>query len=221
MPQNSSSAPTALKFTSFKEAQSFFGPPPILSTEDPEAYLALGQAVWDARSPQDFIEVTWINDITYYLWEGFRLRRMKLHLIGAQRLEAAQALMRQVTVVSADLPFKEAFWQRWLSGEEDSVGLVSALLKQSGLTDEAIVARAAEQMIDTLEKIEQQSAQFEVRRLTALRESEFYRENAELRHERAAQRRHLNGKGHGISVTVKDKNSGGSPKLNLSFDASQ
>lgn len=42
-----------LKFACFKEAQDFFGPPPILYTENPQDYCAMGQAIWKARAPKD------------------------------------------------------------------------------------------------------------------------------------------------------------------------
>ena len=206
-----------LAFSCFKEAQDFLGAPPILTGEDPEAYYALGQAIWEARSPQDFIEVMWVNDNTYHLWEALRLRRMKLHLISAGRFEAAQELIKQITGKT----FPAEFWNDWVKDENESKKIVDVILNDNGLGDEAITAKAAEKIVDVLEKLERQSTQFEARRLATLREAEFYRENAELRRERSAQRRQLIGKGHGISVTVKDKNSGGSPKVNLSFDASQ
>jgi hypothetical protein len=80
-----------LQFTCFKDLEAVFGSWPILPGENPEAYVAIGQAIWDARPPQDFIQATRISDLAYLLWEGNRLRRMKVKLIDASKVEGAKS----------------------------------------------------------------------------------------------------------------------------------
>ena len=136
----------AKKFSCFREAQIFFGPPPILSTENPQDYLALGQAIWKARKPKDFIEVTWVNDITYQLWEVLRLRRMKPQLLDAARFKALKALIKDVS----SNHYSDSFWGKWQARDEESTSSIDKELKRAGLGDDAITAKTHELIINIL-----------------------------------------------------------------------
>ena len=179
------------KFSCFREARDFFGPPPILSTENPQDYYALGQAVWKAKSPKDFIEISWVNDVTYQLWEVLRLRRIKVHLIDVGRLNAVKELINQLTGNT----HSQEFWKKWAARDEESIKTVNADLERVGLTDEAITAKAMEKIVNVLDNFERQCSQLETRRLITNRESVQYRTNIELRRERKARHRRLGGAG--------------------------
>lgn len=208
------------KIKCFRDAQKFFGPPPVLMGEDTEAYYALGQAIWEARSPQEFIEVSWVNDVTYHLWEANRLRRMKLHLIDANRLEATKLLVSNLAN-KPSLCINEEFWQNWLKGDAKTVELVELILKRSGLPDEAIAAYSVQQNMEIFEKFEKQSSQFEARRMAAIREADNYRDYAEQRRERLAQRHQAIGKRRGRLVPKQEQNSAQEPELDLSAEAAE
>ena len=187
MAQNKNKTPKALKFSSFKEAQDFFGPPPILSTENPQDYLALGQAIWKARRPKDFIEVTWVNDITYQLWEVLRLRRVKPQLIDDGRFQALKKLIEE----RAGSPYGDSFWRKWQEGDEESNARVDHEFQRAGLNAGSITAKAHELLINILENLERQCSQLEARRLVTIRESVQYRANIEARREGKARRTRL------------------------------
>lgn len=187
MAQNKQKTPKALKFSSFTEAHDFFGPPPILSTENPQDYLALGQAIWKARKPRDFIEVTWVNDITYQLWEVLRLRRMKPQLIDDGRFQALKTLIEE----RAGSAYGDSFWRKWQDGDEESNARVDHEFQRAGLNAGSITAKAHELLINILENLERQCSQLEARRLVTIRESAQYRANIEARREGKAQRRRL------------------------------
>lgn len=191
MPQNKQKPPKALKFNSFREAQDFFGPPPILASENPQDYLALGQAIWRARKPKDFIEVTWVNDITYQLWEVLRLRRMKPQLLDATRFKALKAL---ITYVSSNY-YPDSFWCKWQARDEESKSSIDKELERAGLGDDAITAKAHELIINVLENLERICSQLEARRLVTIRESAQYRANIEARREGKARRGRLGARG--------------------------
>ena len=191
MLQNKPKSPRSLKFTCFKEAQIFFGAPPILSSENPQDYLALGQAIWKARAPKDFIEITWVNDITYLLWEVLRQRRMKPQLIDAGRFKALQALIKDVSTNH----YSDSFWQKWQAGDEESRAKIDEELKRAGLGDEAITAKSAELLINVLENFERQCSQLEARRHITIRESVQYRANIDARRERKTRRTRLGTRG--------------------------
>lgn len=174
----------ALQFICFRDLEKLFGPPPILEGEDPEAYVAIGQAIWDARPPEDFIQATRINDIVYLLWEGGRIRRLKLKLIEASRIEGARKLIRRISGKHYD----ETFWSAWALGEQETVEYVDQYLAAAGLHPDTILAQTIETIVDTLETLERQSAQFEARRLVTIREFDQYSESAERRRELADER---------------------------------
>ncbi len=184
MTKNSPLGVPALRFTCFKDLEQVFGPPPLLSGEDPVAYQAIGQAIWDARPPEDFIQATRINDIAYLLWEGNRLRRLKVKLIEASKVEGARKLIQRLSGEYTNA----AFWANWAQGDEPTLNYVNALLTAANLDQEAIVAQTVDVIVDTLEAIERQSAQFEARRLVTTRDYDQYSDNAAQRQELAEER---------------------------------
>jgi hypothetical protein len=166
MSKNTVNKPVALQFNCFRDLEKIFGPPPILEGEDSEAYFAIGQAIWDARPPEDFIQATRINDIVYLLWEGGRIRRLKIKLIEASKIEGAKKLIRRISGKYHD----DTFWSEWALGEQETVEYVDQYLAAAGLHRDAILAQTIETIVDTLETLERQSAQFEARRLVTIRD---------------------------------------------------
>jgi hypothetical protein len=142
-----------LQFTCFKDLEAVFGDWPILLGENPDAYMAIGQAIWDARPPEDFIQATRISDLAYLLWEGNRLRRMKVKLIDASTVEGAKKLIRRLDGQYRD----EKFWSKWALGDTDTVEYVNLVLTTAGYDHDAIVAQTFETLVETLEAIERQS----------------------------------------------------------------
>jgi hypothetical protein len=184
MPRKKVKAVPGFQCSGFRELETFFGPPPVLEGEDVEDYRAIGQAIWDARPPEDFIQATRINDIAYLLWEGARLRRLKVRLIEASKIEGARSLIKRLDPTYRN----DAFWSDWALGEEETVKYVDTLLTAAGLTREAIVAQTMETIVGTLETIERQSSQFEARRIVTMKEYDLYSDNAQRRREVAEER---------------------------------
>jgi hypothetical protein len=187
MAKHTVNRPIALQFSCFRDLEQIFGPPPILEGEDSEAYFAIGQAIWEARPPEDFIQATRINDIVYLLWEGSRIRRLKIKLIEASKIEGAKKLIRRISGKYHD----ETFWSDWALGDQETVEYVDQYLAAAGLHRDAILAQTVETIVDTLETLERQSAQFEARRLVTIREFDQYSDAAERRQELADERQKL------------------------------
>jgi hypothetical protein len=179
--------PIAIQFKCFRDLENIFGAPPVLVGEDPEAYFAIGQAIWDARPPEDFIQATRINDIVYLLWESSRIRRLKIKLIEASKIEGAKKLIRRISGKYHD----ESFWSEWALGDQETVEYVDQYLAAAGMNRDAILAQTIETIVDTLETLERQSAQFEARRLVTIREFDQYSDSAERRRELADERRKI------------------------------
>ena len=185
MAKTHNNAVPAFQFASFKDLEKLLGPPPILQGEDAEAYLAIGQAIWDAKQPSDFIEAAWVNDIAYHLWEGNRLRQLKVKLLEASKIEGAKKLIRRLT----GKYHNDDFWSGWALGDQETVDYVNSLLTAAGLDQDAILAQTVETIVDKLEAIERQSAQFEARRLVTIRDFDLHSDNALQRHELIKERR--------------------------------
>lgn len=169
-----------VKITCFKDLELLFGPPPILEGDDPAAYRMIGQSIWDAWQPRDFIEMMWVNDVAYLLTEGIRLRRMKGKLIDGSRIEGVSKLIRRLT----GQYFDGSYWSDWALGNKENVEFVESIFCQAGFDDKAVVAQTIAVVIDTIDKIERQSSQFEARRLVTIRDFSHYRELSDQRLER-------------------------------------
>lgn len=128
--------------------------------------------------------MTWVNDVTYLLWEGLRLRRHKAKLIDATKAEGVRKLYHRISGEYRG----ETFWSDWALGKKEAVDLVSSLLSKSGLNSEAIIAETTGIIADTLEKIERQISQSEARRLVTIRDFDQRRELLDQRQERSHQR---------------------------------
>jgi hypothetical protein len=175
------------QFTCFRDLEAVFGAWPILPGENPDTYVAIGQGIWDARPPEDFIQATRISDLAYLLWEGSRLRRMKVKLIDASKVEGAKKLIRRLDGQYRD----EKFWSDWALGGANTVEYVNSVLTRAGYDNDAIIAQTFETLVETLEAIERQSSQFEARRLVTIRDFDQYSDNATRRRDLAEERRKL------------------------------
>ena len=163
------------------------GSPPILASEDPRDYYALGQAVWKARKPREFIGVISVIDITYYIWAGNRMRRANVHFIDAGRATEVKNLITFITGKN----FDAAFWEKWSAGDEESTNIVNSHLKRVGKSESTIASNSLVGKIDLIEKLERQSAQFDSRKLVTIREADLYREREEQRRERLPQQKKM------------------------------
>lgn len=193
------------------------GPPPILVGEDPRDYYALGQAVWKARKPREFMAVISVLDITYYIWAGNRMRQATAYHIDAGRPHAVKILITQITGKN----FDAAFWEKWSAGDEESTKIVNSLLKRVGQSESKIASKAMVDKLDTLEKLERQSAQFDSRKLVTIREADLYREREEQRRERLSQQKKMIDKSSSRSVLSRDEDHVDEPRRDVSFEVAE
>ena len=187
------------------------GPPPILASEDPRDYYALGQAVWKARKPREFMGVISVIDITYYIWAGNRMRRATVHFIDAGRTTEVKNLITFITGKN----FDAAFWEKWSAGDEESTKIVNSHLKRAGKSESTIASKAVVDKIDLLEKLERQSAQFDSRKLVTIREADLYREREEQRRERLLQQKKMIDKSSSRSTVSREKDHADEPRPDL------
>ena len=64
---NNSELPSALSTS--PNRISFFGPPPLLEGEDPEAYNQLLAGITGCVTPSDFLEEMWTSEVVRHTWK--------------------------------------------------------------------------------------------------------------------------------------------------------
>jgi hypothetical protein len=70
----------------------FFGPPPLVAGDDPDAYRELLKRVTQTVQPADMFEQIWIRDVVDLTWEVLRWRRAKAKLVKVTDTERLQHL---------------------------------------------------------------------------------------------------------------------------------
>src|SRR5436853_2282023 len=68
--------------------------PPLVAGEDTAAYDDLMARLSDTLKPSDVLEEIWVRDIVDLVWEVFRLRRLKTHLMRAGAHEGMAQVLK-------------------------------------------------------------------------------------------------------------------------------
>src|SRR5262245_877823 len=122
--------------TDFVELKELFGPPPVLSSEDPKAYEAMLARILQSLKPRDFIEQMLGKDLTDATWEMKRYARHKA--LGIERQYREQQEMREIE-------------------EAEEAEQLEELAEESEQAHEVDPAKESEQ-IEQLEPVEQAGA---------------------------------------------------------------
>jgi hypothetical protein len=163
-----SSAPTK---TALTEEPDFFGPPPLITGEEPAAYVALLEQVSTAVRPQGILEKIWVRDIVDLVWETLRLRRLKANLLqGEANRGVRETIEPLIGLLEADDLSKE-----WARRTSKALRRVEGLLSAAGLTMDVVMAQTLDLKLDQVERIERLIASAEARRNNALREIDRHR----------------------------------------------
>ena len=127
--------------------QAMFGPPPLVTGEDPAAYQELLVRISGAVKPKDFLEEIWVRDVIDLTWDCLRMRRLKASLLTSAtnegRDELAMSQMARPQIKQWDAPMAQALALR----------------------------------IDQFERIDRMIMNTEARRNAALREVDRHRSN--------------------------------------------
>jgi hypothetical protein len=149
-----------------------FGPPPILDSEDADAYEALHDRVRAAMAPADVIEELWVRDVVDLTWEALRLRRLKAKLMAVARPRALSAILRDLVVDAR----RRQLVDGWIAGKRSARTGIERTLADAGLDETAVEAVMLSQNLDDIERIDRMIMQAEVRRHGVLRESDRHRD---------------------------------------------
>jgi hypothetical protein len=146
-------------------------PASLIEGEDAGAYDELLTRISGTVRPADF-EHIWVRDIVELVWEGFRLRRLKVNLITA----TAHMGLKEVLTPLVGRSEADDLAKAWAANKLSAVRRVDNILASAGLTMDAVMAQTLSHKLDDLERIERMIATAEVRRNVILREIDWHRE---------------------------------------------
>jgi hypothetical protein len=157
--------------------QTIFGPPPILEGEDGHAYYQLLAQFSRAMTEGDIVEKIWARDLTDLTWEIFRLRSLEARIVSDQIPQCLEDILTKCLSRHApeeswreDSPAGKKLARKWALGDPAAIERIHKILRSKKLTMESVRARAFEENLDSIERIERLIAEREERRNSILRE---------------------------------------------------
>jgi hypothetical protein len=162
------------------EIADIFGQPPVLSTENRQAYDALTTQLVLEWKPRDIIEWMFVRDLADTSWEIFRHRRAITNLFAISFKTALRAVLSDVLPELGCKPWfglydtVKGLAQAWFEGPQEQEKVKSELAKY-GLTAEAIMAQTYVLRRDELDKLHRLLAAAEARRTLLISNFNEYR----------------------------------------------
>jgi hypothetical protein len=157
---------------------SFFGAPPLLKGEDPEAYKQLLAGVTGDVAPADVLERIWTYDVVQQTWEIIRWQRLKTALLNNAMTDA---LVR--VLVGGPLKLlsqAQQLAQAWAAGKSSEVKRVEQLLASAGMTIDHAQARALEVKLEIIDGLDRLITSAEIRRSATFREIDRHRDRKQF-----------------------------------------
>jgi hypothetical protein len=122
--------------------------------------------------PADILEDIWVRDIVDLVWEGFRLRRLKVNLMTATAHKGLKEALTPLVGWSEADDLAKA----WALRKPIALKRVDKILASAGMTMDAVMAQTLSLKLDDVERIERMIAMAEARRHVILHEIEWHRE---------------------------------------------
>lgn len=152
-------------------AMALLAPPPLIEGENAASYDDLLARISGTLKPADILEEIWVRDVVDLVWDAFRLRRLKAHLLKA----AAHEGMADIIGPLLDWNLTGQTSRRWAIGDEEAVKTVETTLAAAGLSMDAVMACTLARKIYEIERIDRMTMAAEARRNAVLREIERHR----------------------------------------------
>jgi hypothetical protein len=154
-------------------AMALLAPPPLIAGENAESYNDLLARISGTLQPADILEEIWVRDVVDLVWDAFRLRRLKAHLLKS----AAHEGMAKLIGPLLDWNLTTQTSRRWAIGHEEAVKTVKTTLAAAGMDMNSVMARTLALKIHEVERIDRMTMAAEARRNAVLREIERHRAN--------------------------------------------
>ena len=174
MSNTASQTPNPLQPISIQAAESagdLLGPPPVITGEDPHAFLELLDRVRQDVKPKGIIEEIFVRDSVDLLWEIRRLRRLKASLLQAAAHQGLEKVLKPLVAWSE----ADRLADNWARRSSRAIAKVDKVLATAGLNLDAVMAEALALRLDDIERIERMIASQEARFEAALREIDRHR----------------------------------------------
>ena len=161
------------------EIADILGHPPVLSTENRQAYDALMTQLVLEWKPRDILGWMFVRDMTDTSWEIFRDRGAIANLFAISFKTALKAVLTDVLPEEGCKPWFDRYdavkglAQAWFEGPQEQEKVKSELAKY-GLTAEAIVAQTYVLRRDELHELHRLLAVAEARRIGIIRSFNEY-----------------------------------------------
>jgi hypothetical protein len=152
-------------------AADLLGPPPVITGEDPDAFLELLDRVRADAKPKGIIEDILVRDFVDLLWDIRRLRRLKASLLQAAAHKGVKAVLGPL-VASWEV---DSLADNWALRRPRAIAKVDKVLAAAGLTSDAVMAETLALRLDPIERIERMIASQEGRQEAVLREIDRHR----------------------------------------------
>jgi hypothetical protein len=152
-------------------AMALLAPPPLIAGENAESYNDLLARISGTLQPADILEEIWVRDVVDLVWDAFRLRRLKAHLLKS----AAHEGMAQLIGPLLDWNLTTQTSRRWAIGHEEAAKTVKTTLAAAGMNMDSVMARTLALKIHEIERIDRMTMAAEARRNAVLREIERHR----------------------------------------------
>ena len=152
-------------------AGDLLGPPPVITGEDPDAFVELLDRVRADAKPNGIIEDILVRDFVDLLWDSRRLRRLKASLLQAAAHEGLEKVLEPlVGRFDAD-----SLAENWARRRPSAITKVEKVLAAADLTLDAVMAATLALRLDDIERIERMIASQEGRMEAVLREIDRHR----------------------------------------------
>ena len=161
------------------EIADILGHPPVLSTENRQAYDALMTQLVLEWKPRNIIGWMFVGDLAGISWEIFRHRRAITNLFAISFKTALRAVLNDVLPEFDRYHTVQGLAQAWFEGPQEQEKVKSELAKY-GLTAEAIVAQTYVLRRDELHELHRLLAVAEARRDAIIRNFNEYRAMSSL-----------------------------------------
>src|SRR5919198_537314 len=131
-------------------AMALLAPPPLIGDENAESYNDLLARISGTLQPADILEEIWVRDVVDLVWDAFRLRRLKAHLLKA----AANEGMAQLIGPLLDWNLTGQTSRGWAIGHDEAVNTVKATLAAADMDMDSGMARTLALKIHEVQRLD-------------------------------------------------------------------
>jgi hypothetical protein len=149
---------------------SIFGPSPVVTGEDANAYNALLTQVSRDVQPSNTVERIWVREVVDDTWELLRFRRAVTNLISNEIPFYLRRVLAPIAARSIDSYWMDDIVKKWEERKLSAISSVKDLLASKWKTLDAVIAITLADKLDTVERLEHLITIAKGRRDATLRE---------------------------------------------------